>query len=81
MFNKLCFYIYIVLGIVVFIFSFSRIMLEFDILENFVVTNNILVYLRSLSMFSKIMLVLLVLIILSILSRGFFAYLKDIENK
>lgn len=56
-------------------------MLEFDILENFAVTNNILVYLRSLSMFSKIMLVLLVLIILSILSRGFFAYLKNIENK
>ena len=81
MFNKVCFYLFCVLSVIVFWFDFSKRMLDFNILENFGPTNNILTYTRGLSVPVKLVLVLIVAAIIIVLLRGFIAHIKSNFSK
>ncbi|WP_373193617.1 hypothetical protein [Enterococcus sp. RIT-PI-f] len=81
MFNKICFYIFIILVITTLSLNFLRIILDIDIFEGFTVTNNILIYLRNLSNPVKIILTLSALIIVVVLLKGFIGYVDSLKSK
>ncbi|GAB7306678.1 MULTISPECIES: hypothetical protein [Enterococcus] len=81
MFNKICFYIFIILGITTLSLNFLRIILDIDVFKGFTVTNNILIYLRSLSNPVKIIITLITFIIVVVLLKGFIGYVDSLKSK
>ena len=81
MFNKICFYILIILGITTLSLNFLRIILDIDVFKGFTVTNNILIYLRSLSNPVKIIITLITFIIVVVLLKGFIGYVDSLKSK
>lgn len=81
MFNKICFYLFICLSIVTLILNFSRVILDVDILKNFSVTNNVLIYLRNLSNPIKLVITLIGSITIIVLLKGFTGHINSLKSK
>ena len=78
--NKICFFLFSGFSILVLILNFSRIILDFDILQYFDMSNRILLYLRKLPLPSKFLLLIVATIIIIFLLKGFLFYLKDLNK-
>lgn len=78
--NKICFFLFSGLSILVLILNFSRIILDFDVLQYFDMSNHMLLYLRKLSLPSKLFLLIAATVIIIFLLRGFLSYLKYLHK-
>lgn len=81
MFNKICFYIFVFLSIITLSLNFLRVILDIDVLKCFLITNNILIYLRNLSNPAKIVTTLIVSITIIVLLKGFIGYINSLKSK
>lgn len=81
MFNKICFYLFLCLSVITLILNFLRVILDIDILKNFSVTNNVLIYLRNLSNDIKLLITLIVSITIIVLLKGFTGYINSLKSK
>lgn len=69
------------LSIITLSLNFLRVILDIDVLKCFLITNNILIYLRNLSNPAKIVTTLIVSITIIVLLKGFIGYINSLKSK
>ena len=78
--NKICFFLFCLLSVIVIILNFSRIILDFNILQHFYISNQILLYIRTLSLPNKLFILIVGVVVIIFLLRGFLSYLNSLNN-
>lgn len=79
MINKVLFWIFLLVGVVILGLNFSRKILEVDLLKGNILINKLLDYVRSLPIVIQILIVLIYAVILILLYRGFSRHIDSIK--